>query len=92
MDKPIGEDVRVGLNGDDRVGEERVDEYLFVVSSKRAGRVLSAVEIFDERGLYGLSIDRMDNEVWEAAVVGLVTLGALSESDEAGERGGVVAC
>ena len=92
LDKPIGEDVRIGLDGDNGVGEERVDEYFLVVSSKRTGRVLSALEIFDEGGLYGLSINCMDDEVWEATVVGLVALGAFSESDEAGERGGVVAC
>ena len=34
----------------------------------------------------------MDDEVGEAAIIGLETLGALSESEEAGERGGVMAC
>ena len=49
-------------------------------------------EVLDEGGLYGLSVNSTDNEVGEAAVIGLETLGALSESEEACECGGVVAC
>ena len=40
----------------------------------------------------GLSVGGTDDEVGKAAIVGLEALGAFSESDESGERGGVVAC
>ena len=92
MDEPIGEDVWVGLDGDNGVGEERVDKQLLVFSPERAGRVLSTFEVFNEGRLDGLPVNSMDNEVRKAAVVGLEALGAFSESDEAGECGGVVAC
>ena len=48
--------------------------------------------MLDKGGLYGLSVDGMDDEVGEAAVIGLEAFRAFSESDESGERGGVVAC
>ena len=92
LDKPVGEDVRISLDGDDRVGEKGVEEQLLVVPSKRTGRVLGPFKIFDEGCLYGLSIDGTDDEVGEMAVIGLETFGAFSESEESGECGGVVAC
>ena len=88
LDEPVGEDVRVGLDGDNRIGEEGVDEQLLVFPSKCAGRVLSALEVLNEGCLDGLSVDGTDNEVWKTAVVGLEAFGALSESDEPGECGG----
>ena len=92
LDKPVGEDVQISLDGDDRVGEKGVKEQLLVVPSKCTGRVLGPFKILDEGCLYGLSVSSTDNEVGEAAVIGLESLGTLSESEESGERGGVVAC
>ena len=92
LDEPTGEDVRICLDGDDGVSEERVEEQLLVVPSKRAACVLSPFNILNEGRLYRLSVDGADDEVGEATVVGLEALGAFSESDESGESGGVVAC
>ena len=92
MDEPIGEDVRIGLDGDDGEREERIEERLLVVPPEGPCSVLCPVEILDEGGLDGLSVDGADNEVGEAAVVGLEALGTFSESDEPGKCGGVVAC
>ena len=92
MDEPIGEDVGIGLDGDDGIGKEGVKEELLVVSSQRAGRILSPFEVFDEGGLNRLSVNGTDDEVGKAAVVGLEAFRTFSESDESGECGGVVAC
>ena len=92
LDEPVGEDVWIGLDGDNGVGEERAEEQLLVVPSKGAACVLGPLNVLNEGRLYGLPIAGADDEIGEAAVVGLETLGAFSESDESGERGGVVAC
>ena len=92
LDEPAWEDVGVGFDGDDGVGEKGMEEELLVVSSQRAGRVLCPLKVFDEGGLYRLSVNGTDDEVGETAVVGLETLRAFSKSDESGECGGVVAC
>ena len=92
LDEPIGEDVGIGLDGDNGIGEEGVEEELLVFSSQGATRVLSPFDVLNEGGLYGLPVDGANDKVGEAAVVGLKPLGALSESDESGECGGVVAC
>ena len=92
LDKPVGEDIGIGLDRDDGIGKEGMKEQLLVVSPECTGSVLTPLEIFDEGGLYGLSINGTDNEVREAAIVGLKALRALSKSEEAGEREGVVAC
>ena len=92
LDKPVGEDVWVGLDRDDGDSEEWMNEDLLVFPSECAGRVLSTLDEFDEGGLYGLPIDGTDDEVGETAIVGFVPLRTFSESDEVGECWGVVAC
>ena len=69
-----------------------MEERLLVVPSEGSGGILRPIEILDEGGLDGLTVDGTDDEVRESTVVGLVSFGALSESDEVGECGGVVAC
>ena len=92
LDKPIWEDVGVGLDGNDGVGKEGVNEDLLVIPSQCACRVLRPLEILDKGGLYHLTINGVDDEVGETTIVGLETFQAFSESDECGECGGVVAC
>ena len=69
-----------------------MEEELLVVTAEGTCHVLSPFEVFDEGSLYGLSVNGTDDEVGEATVIGLETLGAFSELDESGERGGVMAC
>ena len=69
-----------------------MEERLLVISSEGSGRVLRTREVLDEGGLDGLTIDGADDEVGEATVIVLVPCRTLSESDELGECGGVVAC
>ena len=88
MDKPVGEDVGIGLDGDNEVGEERVEEQLLVIPSESPCGILGPVTILHEGSLYGLLVDGADDEVRKAAVVGLESFRAPSESDECGERGG----
>ena len=92
LDEPIGEDIRVGLDGDNGDCEKGVEERLLIIPSEGPCRVLHPVEILDKGGLDGLPVDSADDEVGEAAVVGLEALGTFSESEESRERGGVVAC
>ena len=65
-----------------------MEEELLIVTAEGTRHVLSPFKIFDEGGLYGLSVNSADDEVGEATVVGLETLGTFSESDKSGERGG----
>ena len=69
-----------------------MEERLLVISSEGSGCVLRAREVLDEGGLDGLTVDSADDEVGETTVVVLISRGTLSESDELGECGGVVAC
>ena len=79
-------------DGDDRGCKEGMEERLLVIPSEGACRVLRPVEVLDKGGLDGLSVDGADDEVREATIIGLESLGTFSESDECGESGGVVAC
>ena len=92
LDKPVGEDVGIGFNGDNGVGEDRVEEQLLIVPAEGPCGVLASVTIFDKGGLYGLPVNGVDDKVGEVAVVSLESLRTFSESDESGECGGVVAC
>ena len=69
-----------------------MEEGLLIVPPEGPCGILRPVEILDEGGLNGLFVDGADDEVREAAVIGLEAFGAFSQSDEFCECGGVVAC